>query len=205
MIPLAATPRQQLRRETILQIARDMFVSEGYAAASMSAIAARLGGSKGTLYNYFASKEELFAAVMTDHFERVRELMKNLALEPGDIATRMRTFGYRFLKLILSEDYLGLYRLVTAEAARFPEIGAAFNAAGMSANKQDVADFFAQQIAAGALRQADPHLIARQFLDLCRSDLQRLTVWKIIAPPSDAELRAQAAQATDAILALYAA
>ncbi len=205
MIPQAATPRQQLRRETILQIARDMFVSEGYAAASMSAIAARLGGSKGTLYNYFASKEELFAAVMTDHFDRVRELMKNLALESGDVATRLRTFGYKFLKLILSDDYLGFYRLVTAEAARFPEIGSAFHAAGMSAHKQDLADFFAQQITAGALRRADPHLVARQFLDLCRSDLQRLRVWNIIGAPTDAEMRAQAAQATDAIMALYAA
>ena len=60
-----------MRRETILEIARDMFFTEGYAAVSMSAIAARLGGSKGTLYNYFASKEELFSAVMTQHFDRV--------------------------------------------------------------------------------------------------------------------------------------
>ena len=39
------------RREAILDVASDVFLEEGYANASMSTIAARLGGSKGTLYN----------------------------------------------------------------------------------------------------------------------------------------------------------
>ena len=50
------------RREAILNVAREVFFEQGYSAASMSTIAARLGGSKGTLYNYFKSKEELFEA-----------------------------------------------------------------------------------------------------------------------------------------------
>ncbi len=193
-----------MRRETILEIARDMFFTEGYAAVSMSAIAARLGGSKGTLYNYFASKEELFSAVMTQHFDRVGALMRSLAVESGDMAERLRVFGFKFLNLILSDDYLRLYRLVTAEAARFPEIGGAFQGKGMMAHKQALADFFESQMTAGVLRRADPALAARQFLDLCRSDLQRQRVWNIIPAASEAELRAQAAQATEAVMTLYA-
>jgi TetR/AcrR family transcriptional repressor of mexJK operon len=54
--------RRDKRREAILDVARSVFSEEGYAATSMSSIAARLGGSKGTLYNYFKSKEELFGA-----------------------------------------------------------------------------------------------------------------------------------------------
>src|SRR5258705_5325413 len=50
------------RREAILDVAQEVFLEEGFAAASMSTIAARLGGSKGTLYNYFRSKDELFKA-----------------------------------------------------------------------------------------------------------------------------------------------
>ena len=59
-----AKPRldRDARRELILDVAQDVFLEEGFAAASMSTIAARLGGSKGTLYNYFRSKDELFAA-----------------------------------------------------------------------------------------------------------------------------------------------
>src|SRR5258708_22025925 len=50
------------RREAILDVAQDVFLEEGFANASMSTIAARLGGSKGTLYNYFKSKDDLFNA-----------------------------------------------------------------------------------------------------------------------------------------------
>src|ERR1700743_809975 len=50
------------RRELILDVAQGVFLEEGFANASMSVMAARLGGSKGTLYNYFKSKDELFNA-----------------------------------------------------------------------------------------------------------------------------------------------
>ena len=49
-----------------MSVAREVFFEHGYSATSMSAIAARLGGSKGTLYNYFRSKEELFEAQLRD-------------------------------------------------------------------------------------------------------------------------------------------
>lgn len=200
----ATTPRQQLRRETILAVAREMFLSEGYAATSMSAIAAKLGGSKGTLYNYFNSKEELFTAVMVEQVERIGDLMDSLALDHGDVADRLRTFAFEFLKLILSDDFVGLYRLVTAEVERFPEIGGSFNAAAMNTRKEEVSRFFARQMDAGALRKDDPELAARRFKDLCRSDLQRLRAWNVIPPPSDQELRRHADQAVDAIMRLYA-
>ena len=55
--PAPAVSKRDVRREGILDVARGVFLSEGYATASMSTIAAKLGGSKGTLYNYFKSKE----------------------------------------------------------------------------------------------------------------------------------------------------
>ena len=64
-----ATPRRDLKRDAILLIAQQVFLEEGYAATSMSSIAARLGGSKGTLYNYFRSKAELFVAVIQEQCE----------------------------------------------------------------------------------------------------------------------------------------
>src|SRR5580698_7433873 len=58
--------RSDAKRRAILDVASEVFVAQGYAATSMSEIAARLGGSKGTLYNYFRSKEELFSAFIVD-------------------------------------------------------------------------------------------------------------------------------------------
>src|SRR5579863_8801536 len=66
--PAAApdSPRSDAKRRAIMQVARAAFLARGYAATSMSEIAAKLGGSKGTLYNYFRSKEELFEALMAE-------------------------------------------------------------------------------------------------------------------------------------------
>ena len=50
-------------------MAREIFLTEGYGAASMSAIAAAVGGSKGTLYTYFKSKSELFGEVVRNTSE----------------------------------------------------------------------------------------------------------------------------------------
>ncbi len=72
----------------ILDAAAEVFLEEGFAAASMSAIAARVGGSKGTLYNYFRSKEELFEAYIQRHCAWQAESM--FALLTPDIATARR-------------------------------------------------------------------------------------------------------------------
>src|ERR1700722_18233744 len=64
--PATLAPTRDQRREHIINVAREIFFEQGYSAASMSRIAARLGGSKGTLYNYFKSKEELFEAQVRD-------------------------------------------------------------------------------------------------------------------------------------------
>src|ERR1700748_881544 len=61
------------RREAILDVATEVFLEVGYSCASMSAIAARVGGSKGTLYNYFKSKEELFEAFVRRSCDRFGE------------------------------------------------------------------------------------------------------------------------------------
>ena len=61
--------RKEERRLAILDVAKRSFLESGYSATSMSAISVELGGSKGTLWNYFPSKEELFAAVL-EHVDR---------------------------------------------------------------------------------------------------------------------------------------
>src|SRR5262245_4068895 len=60
------------RRSQIIAVARQHFFEHGYDGTAMSAIAAELGGSKGTLWNYFPSKEALFAAVVEETAAAIR-------------------------------------------------------------------------------------------------------------------------------------
>src|ERR1700757_3925825 len=99
---VARTPRDQ-RREAILNVAREVFFKEGYAAASMSSIAARLGGSEGTLHNFFKSKEELFEAHVNDRCGCNAESIFAFPMEGADARAVLTDLGERFLRLGLSD------------------------------------------------------------------------------------------------------
>ncbi|MFY0108264.1 TetR/AcrR family transcriptional regulator, partial [Acinetobacter baumannii] len=64
--PSRREARKQDRRQAILDAARTSFFEQGYDGTSMSGLLATLGGSKATLWSYFRSKEELFAAVLDE-------------------------------------------------------------------------------------------------------------------------------------------
>ena len=109
------------RRELILDVAQAVFLEEGFANASMSVIAARLGGSKGTLYNYFKSKDDLFNAYVLRRCLWQDEIFA-LPLENEAPDETLRRIGRAYLTRVLTDFNLKNFRLIAAEAERSPEI-----------------------------------------------------------------------------------
>lgn len=179
------------RRDAIIAIAREAFAVDGYAGTSMSSIAARLGGSKGTLYSYFKSKEELFIAVVQKKCEKILGMLNAAEIESGgDLRATLRHFGEHFVDLILSDDSIATFRLATAECARFPEIGRAIYNSGVQQNHHRMEEFLNQAKEAGQLRgDADVAVAAEHFLDLCLSGLHRKRLWNVIEKPTAQEIR----------------
>ena len=106
------------RRKAILDVAIEVFRDVGYARASMAMISARIGGSKGTLYGYFKSKEALFAAAMMAVMEeQADEIMGLLDLSEPDVSLALRRFGEALLALLTSADTLAIMRAAIAEGA----------------------------------------------------------------------------------------
>src|SRR5271170_4561142 len=132
--------RRDRRRDAILDTAGAVFREVGYTAASMSLIAARLGGSKGTLYNYFKNKEELFAAHIQDHCARNAEAIFAVPLKGGDIRTVLTGVARRFQQMITSDDGSRLFALLV-EARRVPTISQAFYQSGPATGVQRLAAF----------------------------------------------------------------
>lgn len=115
------------RRDTIVEIATHAFLDNGYAATSMSAIADQLGGSKATLWSHFASKEDLFAAVI-DHLVSRFAGELDTALSEGVFSLDgLRRYCLRFLAKLMGDDAIRLYRLIIADGGRFPEINTVFH------------------------------------------------------------------------------
>lgn len=67
-----------MRREEIISAARDVFAVKGYNAATLDEIAERAEYGKGTLYNYFANKEELFDAVLAHSFDSIEAVVREV-------------------------------------------------------------------------------------------------------------------------------
>jgi len=203
--PVLVKPGRDDRRAQIVDIAHAAFLSDGYAATSMSTIAARVGGSKATLYNYFSSKEELFAAVVCKKSEQLQVLLHNAQVEGGDFRSALQNFGERFLALLLREESIATYRLVVAECGRFPELGRTLYETGMKQGRGKLAEYFRQMIAAGELRDCDAILMANYFFDLCMSGIHHRRLWNVETNPTPEEIHDNVARAIAIFLAAFGA
>ncbi|HLY56330.1 MAG TPA: TetR/AcrR family transcriptional regulator [Stellaceae bacterium] len=156
----------------ILAAARSVFLEQGYAAATMDAVARCAGVSKATLYAYFEGKDALFIEMVRRGRRELTEPIRSIAATPDlDAIESLRRAGLHFLRSITHPDALTLIRVVIGEVQRFPELGGLIFSAGRS----EILDIFAAALercnATGALHVPDPDEAARQFLALIKSDL----------------------------------
>ena len=108
-MPDAARQKKDDRRAAILKVARAAFLQHGYSGASMSQIAAKVGGSKATLYNYFPSKKDLFVALADEESTQIFAPLFDVSEMRGDIRTVLERFVRRFLVLLLSDDLIAFF------------------------------------------------------------------------------------------------
>jgi AcrR family transcriptional regulator len=191
------------RRQAIVDIAREVFLTEGYADATMSAIAARLGGSKTTLYAYFPSKESLFVAFLKQECELEAEIAHALDHPDDDLGAALKHLGCKLMNFVLSEKILRVHQLVIAEAQRFPELGRTFYTEGPRAGLERYAALFQNWMDEGRLRKADPMHAAEQFGELCKAGIYHRRLWSV-AVPTAAEIEANVARAVALFLSYYA-
>ena len=191
------------RREAILDVASDVFLEEGYANASMSTIAARVGGSKGTLYNYFKNKEQLFAAYVVRHCAWQRDAMFEISSELGDIREALIKVGRSYLSIVLSDFSMANFRVIVAEAQRTPEIGLAFYEAGPKSGAQLLGASLQRAIDAGQLKLDDPVHAAQQFVGLCQNRMLKARLCNAMAAPTPEEIDREVLPAVNMFLAAY--
>lgn len=193
------------RRDAIIDVAREVFFEEGYANASMSSIAARLGGSKGTLYNYFRSKDELFEAQVREGCERVARATFDPLTEDRPVAEQLSLLGERFLVMLYSDWLVRTYRMVVAEATRSPQVARIFYEAGPAIGVQRLEAYLKGAVARGLIKIDDCHAAAGEFLNLCRGHHHFMYVLNLERVPSPKQIKAQARHAASMFLKTYAA
>jgi len=137
----------------------------GFGAASMDSIANEAKVSKQTVYNHFGSKEELFAAMIRYWVDQKLTVFSEAA-KSGKPEDTLRAMAHQFLDHDAGEQRVAMYRILMAEAPRFPELGEIFYKAGPAVVRKFAADYFAEQTARGTLKVENPQLAAEQFFSM---------------------------------------
>lgn len=148
------------RRQAIIDASAEVFREMGYERASMAEISARVGGSKTTLYSYFPSKEDLFAAVMTHAMEAQADNVYGLlAHDFDDVREALGLFGRAYVDAVVRPDFLAFRRVGMGEGAK-GALGPLLYELGAKSILKRIAEFLQSHMSAGRLRRADAWLAA---------------------------------------------
>ena len=182
--------RTEKTRQGILAAAERLFLERGFQATSTDAILAEAGvSSKETLYRYFASKEELFVAVLTNLTTEQPGFSARLAALPPPrdfLALResLTTVSREILTLMCQPSYLALWRTMIAEVPRFPQLGAAFFSAIPQRGFTLVGSLLRAASEQGIIAEADFEAVTRMLL----SGLLSYAVTELLVPEHERRL-----------------
>lgn len=148
--------------QQILAAASQAFLEKGYLDTSMDSISVKAGVAKQTLYNHFANKDALFVAVVQQQCSQGEDY--NL-MAKVHLTIEEALHGYAKSKLadLVSSKQTAMYRMMIAEAMRFPRLGEMFFTQGMDKDRQNLVEFFSHQAAAGKLNLEDAEQAALFF------------------------------------------
>jgi AcrR family transcriptional regulator len=107
------------RQKLILEVARRRFISDGYSATGMEAIARDAGVSTATLYHCYPGKAELFDRVIQDASEQFVQQMSTVRASSGEPRDRLLGFAVAYARFMSDPFVRSVFRLVLAERHRF--------------------------------------------------------------------------------------
>ncbi|QPC30431.1 TetR/AcrR family transcriptional regulator [Caldimonas thermodepolymerans] len=117
--------RKEARPQELLDAALDLFVEKGFAATKMDDVAARAGVSKGTVYLYFPSKEELLKAVIRHNLTLTISQVDDLVDQfEGSTADLMRLAAATWWEQVGATQASGIFKLIITEVRNFPDLAA---------------------------------------------------------------------------------
>lgn len=199
-----AAGQDPVKRGQIIEGARRVFIDKGFEAASMNDITREAGVSKGTIYVYFANKEELFEALIEEERSTIFKNMYDVLDQIGDLRATLVQFGTVLSAKITSARVIQAQRTVIGASDRIPELGTRFYERGPKRGHDKVVDFLNVAIERGLLAIPDVDLAAYQFTELCLAGLFRQCIFAYrTKAPSSAEVEHIVGSGVDMFLKAY--
>jgi len=186
-------------RQRLIRAAAEAFMEEGY-RASIDRIAARAGVVRQTVYNHFASKDDLFSEVA---HVAAGAILVSLDGDGGEIRERLLRFGEALRQQTIGDEGLAMFRTVSAEVPRFPALGQAFFDKGPGQTVRRLADFLARAMNEGTLRRDEPLFVAEMLFSMLAGFDRASRLFGAPLLPADQELD-RVTRIVDCFLRAYA-
>lgn len=156
--------RKEARPEEITAAALELFSERGYAATRLEDVAARAGVSKGTLYLYFANKEELFKAVLREGFiSPLAEMRDTVQRYEGPTFDLVEMLVRGWWEHVGATRLSAIPKLMVAEARNFPDVARFYVDEVVRPGREAIAAIVRRGVERGEFRRVDPR-IAGQLL-----------------------------------------
>ncbi|SDO89356.1 transcriptional regulator, TetR family [Rhodoferax sp. OV413] len=196
--------RTDAKRDAILRTAGEVFLEMGYERTSMAEIAARVGGSKATLYGYFPSKEAIFMTLAhkfgADHIDPAMDEL--MAAVDEDLTAVLERFCERLLSFLSASETISAHRLVLAEAGH-SDVGRLFYEAGQKQGIATMGAYLQTLMDRGRLRQSDPVIAAQHLGALVHSEVDHRYFYRDLPELSPEQTKGMAARAVQVFLGGY--
>ena len=195
--------KTQAKQQAILEMATEVFREFGFERASIAEICARLGSSKRTIYNYFASKEELFFAVITrSAAHEFRDIHDFIDPSLTDMAESLRNFGEKLLAFLYSPQMIE-QRHLSISASKRSELGRLAYEEGVLRSLRLTAESLQAAMDAGKLRQADAFVATQQLFALLEAELLKASLLQQLGEVSEDRIRQVTNRAIEVFMAAY--
>ena len=168
----SSTAQLPASREAIVDAAERLFLAHGFGAVSMDDLAESAGVARRTLYNQFASKEEIFREMLLRLSGQLEDALPPGIETQGSVEEVLPLIGRAILQLHRRPGYLGFFRIAVAESMQFPWIAEAF-AAVMEPAMERFARYLSHLTALGILDCRNAILAAHQFTGM----LNEFVLW----------------------------
>jgi TetR/AcrR family transcriptional regulator len=167
--------RKEARPGELLAAALTLFVEKGFAATRVEEVARLAGVSKGTLFLYFASKEDLFKAVVRENIVgRFAQWTQELDDYQGSTAELLRYALMNWWERVGNTPVSGISKLMMSEAANFPELAAFYQTEVIEPGNHLVRRILQRGIDRGEFRPVD----LEQAVYLVMAPILYLISWK---------------------------
>jgi AcrR family transcriptional regulator len=181
--------RKEARPVEILEAALACFRERGFAATRLEDVAARAGVTKGTIYLYFPSKEDLFKAVVRGQVVPNLERLEAALGEPGPAAPLLELLADIWVRDVLPSPVSVVPKLVLTEAGNFPELARFYLDTVVHRGLRLIASVLRRGIAGGEFRPVDVDHVVHSVV----GPLLLTALWKhSLGPHDDRPLDVQA-------------